>query len=1281
MSWPAHATLQAAGLEAPPRPADEASARDGGVNTQPRASLPDARRALAPARHAEPRCLLGSHCSYGEWANPSLAPAAVALTAGCYGEAPCAGVAAWQVLQPRAVAPPAGATAALAFNITAAVALNITELRGEAPAGTVASVWGCTGAACEPGASAGWAQLWAGSWSGAAVPLWLPLALAAGATGALLVLTAPAAALLPCAHALGAPGAPLLADASLAVAQAGALAGAFAGQQPAAACAWAGLQLSYTAAAACAPPPPPPLPAIATSVPIALVGSLADLLAALADPAVTQIEVNAHIALNGAELTIAPPLSGTRVLLLEGTNSCRRGNAATPQCRLDARGASRVLRVPERVRLTIADLQLANGATAATGDIGGCLVAECADCSLDLDGVEIRNCTALYGGGGGVAVLGGGALRVRGGAFRGCRAGMGAGLLYSGGSVALNGTLFSGNSASASSQDTEEMRGGVYGPGGGGAALFNATATISGCAYDSNHATTTDVWQLPNEAFPQARAGGLLAAHSTLLMTASTFTSNSAFYGGGLYVYDTAATLEHCALARNIATLGDGGGMFASDCASLTLSDTLFTGNSAGGRLGGGVAVAGSPTTLARCILTANAAPAGCGGGLALGAGASAQVGDGTALRNNSARDGGGVCADLGLQLQITDAFMHDNLASRTGGAVYTSGTPTQLANTSLMGNAAPQGGGAVAAFAAPLNLTDCVLRLNSVASLHGGAVLHDATDDPSAALVLTRCAMERNSCGAGGGALAVFAAASAMLTACDLSQNSVAASAPAGGAILALDVGSMLLVDCNLTLNRIEVVDMAAAASARLEFAAAVTLPGAGHAGALWLGSNSAATAVVRRCRFSENTAPAAGAVYATGTVQLRILATAFDRNVADTIGGALVTSAAAVATIDASSFSGCAAQRGGAAWHDGASAAAYTACTFTANEAVAAVVSEGAAVFVTDAADVSISASLFAHNLAAGEGTVVLAGTNASHLRISDSGFDNNTATLGGCLFVVRSLPACGRCVTYSAALTRLRLAASRQSVDAQALQLHLSNVSFTNSRAFAGAVLFTEAVSFEPLLCEPLPCDADSSNTCDDYGPVQATPTSYFSVSAPASVRSGSLLPVVMRLQDGFHQTMLEWPETMASVTSTARLAGIARMVYQGGVADFATLTLHGNESQVYELAFTLSGPNLFGHGRTTESVTRAVTVAACEQTETFDAAALMCMCAAGFGLVTQNNTCVRCAANEVVPADSALCVACPLFSTPEGPASCRCIAGYSGTLVGACSACSRPRCAAC
>jgi hypothetical protein len=190
------------------------------------------------------------------------------------------------------------------------------------------------------------------------------------------------------------------------------------------------------------------------------------------------------------------------------------------------------------------------------------------------------------------------------------------------------------------------------------------------------------------------------------------------------------------------------------------------------------------------------------------------------------------------------------------------------------------------------------------------------------------------------------------------------------------------------------------------------------------------------------------------------------------------------------------------------------------------------------------------------------------------------------------------------------------------------------------------------------------------------VVATPPKDINITLPPLVRSGAPMSVSVLLTDGFGQLLNEWENLVVTITTDALLSGSSlRVFYADGAAVFPSLSLKGNESTAYELMFTMSGPDLFGNDVEERSMPLLVTVQPCEPGERFDADAMDCACATGWGLVTTDHTCRKCADHEVVPTGGLSCVSCSALSARSNISECECIPGYFGTIVGAVGACTQ------
>jgi hypothetical protein len=721
------------------------------------------------------------------------------------------------------------------------------------------------------------------------------------------------------------------------------------------------------------------------------------------------IEVNAHISLNGSALDVVLGGGASRTLRIEGTNACRLEDPSTPLCSIDAHGASRVFAVGPGVSLRLAHLLLVNGAAVETAALlpgfGGCVLAYAA--TLRLETIAMQNCTAPSGGGGLAAIAG--SLNVTESLFASCSSIVGGGAICSSAAVTVTSTTFRSNLAVGSSAGIWVGPDALLVPSGGGLVLHAVTGKVASCSFVQNAATTTDMVLLANPEGGDARGGGLFITLSAVNVSASTFVQNDAFFGGAVNVFNATVRFDACAFVHNEATTGYGGGLFVRDSAAVSLTRSLITGNSAGGDMGGGVGVINSLLQVGACVFTNNTAPGGCGGALGLSTAAMLALGAGTVVSNSSALYGGAVCCDLCTDMALADAMLLDNAATQgAGGAVHSSSSPARLTNVSLWGNRAAEGG-AVAAVASTLTLVGCSLHDNAALTTHGGAILHDAADDPASELVMTRCTLANNTCAAGGGAVAAFSSGAVTMSACVFTNNSILGAAPAGGALMALEVATLALDNCTFAANRVHVAPPPAATAA-LGYSSVATAVGSGSGGALWLGSNGATVASISGCTIADNFAPRAGGVHATGALQLRIAWTTFLRcggTDFSSRGGGLATDSNVAAAVSWTTFDSCTAVRGGGAWHGGRSQTSYASCTFARNVGAEGDGTMGIALRVIDSARVNVTSTLFFRNFGplGADGTVALAGDSMAQLRMSDSVFDGNQADAGGCLYVVRA------------------------------------------------------------------------------------------------------------------------------------------------------------------------------------------------------------------------------------------------------------------------------------
>lgn len=242
-----------------------------------------------------------------------------------------------------------------------------------------------------------------------------------------------------------------------------------------------------------------------------------------------------------------------------------------------------------------------------------------------------------------------------------------------------------------------------------------------GVAFNLNRLTITDgvpPYYVEN--------GGGIYNLGTLAVSNSTFSGNSAFYGGGGGIFNgagRAATVEDCAFSGNggmaihnrgtlvvhesTFSFNEDGGIYSYSgtaavsnstfsehsygsgiangaSSTLTVSNSTFSHNQASE--GGGISNGGS-MTVTNSTFSGNGTDMGDGGGILNGG--TLTVTNSTFSGNSSISDGGGI-ANLGTLTVINSTFS-GNSSSGNGGGIWNSGSTATLANT-IVANS-PSGG------------------------------------------------------------------------------------------------------------------------------------------------------------------------------------------------------------------------------------------------------------------------------------------------------------------------------------------------------------------------------------------------------------------------------------------------------------------------------------------------------------------------------------------------------------------------------------------------------------
>ncbi len=216
--------------------------------------------------------------------------------------------------------------------------------------------------------------------------------------------------------------------------------------------------------------------------------------------------------------------------------------------------------------------------------------------------------------------------------------------------------------------------------------------------------------------------GGGLFNEGTLTITNTTFTGNSAPYGGAIYTralvgdpLDGILTLTGDTFSNNSAT-AESGAIDNWAGGTVTVMDDTFTGNSApnGGAIGnewGSVAVSdstfsGNTATTGGAIINYNPSDDFSN---------SLSVVDST-ISGNAAVNGGGIANGGPDTLSLTNDTITGNYVTGTGGGLYDYGTAT-LTDCTISGNSAANGGGGIANVGGAVSIGNTIVAANTASS------------------------------------------------------------------------------------------------------------------------------------------------------------------------------------------------------------------------------------------------------------------------------------------------------------------------------------------------------------------------------------------------------------------------------------------------------------------------------------------------------------------------------------------------------------------------------------
>lgn len=333
--------------------------------------------------------------------------------------------------------------------------------------------------------------------------------------------------------------------------------------------------------------------------------------------------------------------------------------------------------------------------------------------------------------------------------------------------------------------------------GGGGMAIYNATASISNGTISNNTATTD--------------GGGLLVSTgATLTITSTTISSNTADDGGGIYLDNAGTTINATGLTLSSNTSADdGGAIFLSDGCSMTATELTVTGNSATGTtgLGGGIIISGSSTLNANDVTVSNNSASGSegqGGGIYLaGASSNLQLTDfsitgNTASASINNETGGGGLAIYDGTASLNEGTISNNIATIDGGGILVAaGADVTVTNTTISSNTADDGGGIyVLGSGTTFNATLMTVSNNTSADDAGGIFLATSSSMTATNLTVTG----NNASGDDGGG--ILLSGGSTLTGTNVLINNNTTTGDDGGGLTS-DASTVTINNGTITGNR----------------------------------------------------------------------------------------------------------------------------------------------------------------------------------------------------------------------------------------------------------------------------------------------------------------------------------------------------------------------------------------------------------------------------------------------------------------------------------------------
>ena len=235
------------------------------------------------------------------------------------------------------------------------------------------------------------------------------------------------------------------------------------------------------------------------------------------------------------------------------------------------------------------------------------------------------------------------------------------------------GTLTISNSTISNNTAVNASPGGVF--------ILSGNATINACTIDNNSGNSV------------SGNGGGINNESTLSITNSTISGNSAGLGGGI-INAGHLTVNNCIVSSNSAIGtssedGDGGGIYTWNNGTATVTESTISGNTASSG-GGGIedAPAGGTLTVTESTISGNSSGFGAG----IDTYSSTTIVDSTISGNLASKRVGGIWNDGTLAINDSTIALDNVATAGLGGGLYVSGGTATLDNTIVAQNTSGTG-------------------------------------------------------------------------------------------------------------------------------------------------------------------------------------------------------------------------------------------------------------------------------------------------------------------------------------------------------------------------------------------------------------------------------------------------------------------------------------------------------------------------------------------------------------------------------------------------------------